>query len=277
MKNLLNLKKKDPSDIVIVEKIVLKDRSPFFELFRMLTIIAVASGVVWGISNADNLLNPPQTADVQPQNFSVVGTISEIATTTSSIILNNAKGTDDSGNTTYIVDTTNLSDIETNHFVTLSFSDIKVGDNIIAQGVERGSAIQIYKIYSYGAEPATGILEAATSTDDVVATTTPDVSTSTDATTTSTSTDATSTPSIIDNISNAVSGAAQVIKDATQNIIDTITGTTTGTSTDEVASPTPVTPEVTPPVVVPAPVVPPTVDSPVVDTPAPTSEAPPAN
>ena len=284
MPNFLNLKKKDPSDIVYVEKIILKNRSLSVELFRMLTIIAVASGIVWGISNADEFINSTTTPEAKVQNFSVVGTIGEVATTTSSIILNNAKGSDDSGNTTYIVDTSNVNDVETNHFVAISLSDLKAGDNIIAQGVERGSVFQIYKIYSYGTAPATGILEADT-TDDVAtstdatttATTTPDIA-STTATTTddvSTTTDSSSTPSLLENIGNTVGGMIDAVKDATQNIVDKITGT----STDEVPSSTPVTPEVTPPAVVPqadastpAPVVPP-----VVDTPTPVSEAPPVN
>ena len=288
MPNFLNLKKKDPSDIVYVEKIILKNRSLSVELFRMLTIIAVASGIVWGISNADEFINSTTTPEAKVQNFSVVGTIGEVATTTSSIILNNAKGSDDSGNTTYIVDTSNVNDVETNHFVAISLSDLKAGDNIIAQGVERGSVFQIYKIYSYGTAPATGILEADT-TDDVAtstdatttATTTPDIASTTATTTddlassTATTTDGTSTPSLLENIGNTVGGVIDAVKDATQNIVDKITGT----STDEVPSSTPVTPEVTPPAVVPqadastpAPVVPP-----VVDTPTPVSEAPPVN
>ena len=238
LKNLLNLKKKDPSDIVIVEKIVLKDRSIFFELARMLIIIAVASGVVWGISNADNLVKSVETV-TPTKNFSAIGIVTEVATTTISI--GDAKASDQSGNTTYTFDTSSVKKIETSNYLTLTLSDINPGDKIIVQGVDDGGAVEIRRIISFGGGvivPTATTTEATTTTATSTATTTDSTASSTDASTTASTTDASSTPSILDNVSNTVSNVVGVVQGAVQNVINTITGSSTATSTDSTASTT---------------------------------------
>ena len=55
MPNFLDLRKKIEPQIVIVEKVVLKPRSLFGELFKVFIVIVIVSVSVWGISYADDL------------------------------------------------------------------------------------------------------------------------------------------------------------------------------------------------------------------------------
>ena len=298
MPNFLNLKKKDPSDIVYVEKIVLKNRTLSFELFRMLTIIAIASGIVWGISNADNLVKTIETPSPS-KNFSAIGIVTEVSTT--SITIGDTKASDQSSNTSYTFDTSNVKKIETSNYSQLTLVDILVGDKIIVQGVDNDGSIEIRRIISFGG----GITIPTATTTEATTTATllssPDGSDNGGQATTSTTTNSSSTPSILENVSNTVSNVVGAIGDAAQNVIDTITGSSTATSTDETASTTVSTStpvvnttssssDTQPPVVIPATNTPsavtpdtsssntaPEVVAPVVDTSAPTSEAPPAN
>jgi len=252
LKNLLNLKPKDPSDIVYVEKIVLKNRGMFFELSRMLIVIAVASGIVWGVSNADNIIRSTKTP-VKVKSFSAVGIVTDVATTT--LTIDDANASDGKTTASYTFDVTNVKKIETKDYIPLTLLDISIGDKIIVQGTDSDGTVMIKRIISFSAtsskikidvatSTATTTLDLATSTATSTATTTLDVSSST-ATTTATST------SIVDTVINTV-------KDAVQNIFDTVTqttfapqnlngqaGTTTVTSTGAVASTTDSTSSIT--------------------------------
>ncbi|MEI6480417.1 MAG: hypothetical protein WCO12_02740 [bacterium] len=166
LKNLLDLRKKVSPQIQIVEKIVLQKRSWKTEAFRLIAVIAIVSTAIYGITRADTLV---QQSHVHAKNVSAIGTVSNIGDSTISI--NDAKSSDDTGATSYTFDTSYITTIQTNHFLPLTLSDIKVGDNIILQGTEKDGATQILRIFSYGTEPATGIL-------------TPEVSPTTDATST---------------------------------------------------------------------------------------------
>ena len=84
MNNLLNLKKKDASETIIVEKIVLKKRSMFFEVFRTLVIITVASGIVWGVSKAGSLIPPAGTPSKTMYTLDDIYTLVTTGTTTAS-------------------------------------------------------------------------------------------------------------------------------------------------------------------------------------------------
>ncbi len=84
IKNLLNLKKKDPSDIVIVEKIILKKRSVLSETFRVVLAIVIASGTVWGISQAGSLIPPIGTPVKTMYTLDDIYTLVTTGTTTAS-------------------------------------------------------------------------------------------------------------------------------------------------------------------------------------------------
>ena len=72
MPNLLNLKKQPAP--VIIEKIVLKKRSVFVETAKLITVIAVSSGIIWAVSNAQvdkssKAQQPMQNRASQLENF----------------------------------------------------------------------------------------------------------------------------------------------------------------------------------------------------------------
>ena len=339
-KNFLDLRKKTPPQIKIVERIILQKRSVKSDLFLTLSVILVASAVIWGISKADSLSDFFDSSQTPAKSFSMTGKVTEItdksisvdsgikkevdksvvnlvdkvveattteevvgsttdttsssstaddivedATTTSSENLgeensNNstlsqeATSSDESQatttdgiinkiiesasdaienvvniftpttsaeetpspNTTDTFDITKISSIQTNHFAQLSISDIKLGDNVILQGVERGGVVTIYRIYSYGTEIATGIL-----TEEVAATTTIAMATTTDeiATTTASSTEELNASSTA---SSTPATFIDIMRDALGNMMDALTGTiassTEATSTDEVGTTT---------------------------------------
>ena len=268
-KNFLDLRRKPPQQTQIIERIILQKRSWKSDLSLTLSVILIASAIIWGISKAETLINPPEISPSQATSFSIMGTVTELTTTTIGIDTNANKEvngtlqTFDKQNlggqaTTDSFNTTSISSIQTNHFSNISLSDIKTGDNIILQGVKRGDSIQIFKIFSYGNEVATGILteEAntiATTTELIVATST---ATSTDDTATSTidvsvipaeagiqsenggvetaSSTSSSTPTIVD-----------IVKDTVSNIIDALDGTN-ATSSDPIINNQTETPQ-TPP------------------------------
>ena len=220
MKNFLDLRPKIDPQYVVVEKEILKPRSWKAEAFRMCVVILIVTVIGWGVSFADDLINSPKKDLIK--NFSAMGTVSDIASSTVSI--ENAKGSDSTEKKSYTFDASNIKTIQTNHYIPLKLSDIQVGDNIIVQGVDKDGDILIRRIISYGTSTATGILTRtkdtpveATST--VATSTATTTATTTLATSSATTTEATSTGSVID-----------TIKDAVNNVVDAIIGTSTGTS-----------------------------------------------
>jgi hypothetical protein len=223
-KNFLDLRKKVQPQVQIIERIILQKRSWKSDLILTLSVIFVASGVIWGITKADTVIQAISRSQVK--NFSVVGIVSNIDAT--NIYLEQAKGSDDQGKTIYTLDLSSVTKVETNQYVAITLSDIKVGDKVVIQGKEDGGNISVKRIISFGLvipkdETATTTEavatttpanldgedlkgQAATTTDEVVASTTP-----------------TDSPTIIETITEAVS-----------NVIDLITGSSTAsTTTDE--------------------------------------------
>jgi hypothetical protein len=251
-KNFLDLRKKTREHTQIIERVVFQRRSLKSDLFLALSVMLVASTIIWGISKADTLLNPQEVNTEPATSFSIIGSVTEVAETTISIDVNANKEVNGTTTTTDSFDTTNISSVQTNHFTNISLSDIKIGNNIILQGVKRGESIQIFKIFSYGNEVATGVLTEesntlATTTEPIVATST---ATSTDDTSTSTATttlDASPSPELSmdssihenDNTTSTTSSStpsiADVVKDVVGNIIDALDGTNS-TSTDTTPS-----------------------------------------
>ena len=220
--NLLDLREKTKPEVVFVERIVLKNRLWYIEAIKTLAIIIVVSAVVWGVSNAESFIAPLKSQQ-EVKNFSAMGTVSDIATTTISI--NNAKGSDGSGKSSYTfdIDPLVLPTIKTKNDTDISFQDINIGDRIITQGVDDSGNISILKIISLSTSTTKDI---ATSTDvvatttDAATTSTPTNASSTDTSTSSTSTDETSSSTVIDTLKNIVG-----------NVVDAIIGTSTATDT----------------------------------------------
>ena len=71
MPNLLNLKKQPAP--VIIEKVILKKRSVFVEIIKLITVIAISSGVIWMVSHAQVNNTPKADKAQQPmQNRAAV-------------------------------------------------------------------------------------------------------------------------------------------------------------------------------------------------------------
>ena len=217
LKNLLDLRKKVDPQIQIVEKIIFQKRSWKTEVLRTVAVIITASAVIWGISNADTLLTPAPKAE--SKNFSAIGIVSNIATSTLS--LQDAKGSDNANQTTYTFDTSTVTKIETKSYIPLTLSDITVGDKVVVQGVDDEGSIYIKRIISF-----------STTTPPTVATTTDQVATSTDATSTDATSTAPTSPSLIDTIKDAVTNAINAITGTTSTSTED-TSTTTASTTDE--------------------------------------------
>ena len=180
MANLLNLRKETTS--VVVEKIVTKPRSVWFESIKVLTIIAIVSvGVVYGVSRATT---PGPTPDT---NYTgIYGTVTAIDGAT--LVLDDSKGSQYKGINTFNADVTNLKTVETNEDVPtrITLADIKVGDTIIARGIIDGVTIDTYDIvsFSYASPVVTPkvvpVPTTATTTPEVVASSRESVASSTD-------------------------------------------------------------------------------------------------
>jgi hypothetical protein len=123
-----------------------------------LVIFSFALMLSWGISKAVNSDISSATS-----NFSVSGTVSEVSDLY--IIVNEAKGSVVSSDSTYNLNLEYLKKIETSDYAALVLSDIKVGDKIAAQGLTNGYTFFIKRIVSFNSTPATVVAdENATST-----------------------------------------------------------------------------------------------------------------
>jgi hypothetical protein len=232
-KNFLDLRKKSQPQIQIIEKIVFQKRSIKSDLFLILTVIFVASGIMWGISKADNIPQPPKSIT---NNFSAYGIVSENLGNSLTIIT--AKGSDDPSRTEYTFNTNTVKIIETKSYAPLNISDIKPGFKIIVQGTGAGDGVVLDRIISFGMfmvmpeKVATTTPEIATSTLDVQAATSTlenaDIGTGTEATST---TDGQANP-ISDIVDHVIDAVTNVIDNVVDAIVGTSTDTTVGTSAD---------------------------------------------
>ena len=147
-KNLLDLRPKVEPEIKIVERIVLKKRGFPVELFKMLVVIAVCSLIVWGVSKATNNGSNSNSSIVTAKNFSVMGIVTGVGS--SSISINSATG-GELNVSSYTFDTTYADKIVTNDMIPILLSNIQQGYRVLAQGVEvSDGTIVIHRIVSFG-------------------------------------------------------------------------------------------------------------------------------
>ena len=197
-RNFLDLRKKTQQQTRIIERVVFRSRSLKSNIFLALSVILVASAVIWGITKAD-ILDIPNREDMAPQNFSASGIVSNISSLFgTNIIIENAKGSDDSGKTTYSFNLNQIIKIENTEYVTLSVSDIKVGDKIVVQGlIKDTNIIEAYRIISFATSTQEKLPEIATSTATTTATSTPETENASSTNATSTDEIASSTLLVI--------------------------------------------------------------------------------
>ena len=123
MVNMLNLRKEPQPAIVVVTK----PRSFWVESLKMLTVIAVVTGIVYGISQASSP-TPSST-----KNWSALGIVEDISSSTLSLA--DAHSSDETGDTSYTLDLASVKKIENRTYVPLNLSDINVGDKVVVQGI----------------------------------------------------------------------------------------------------------------------------------------------
>jgi hypothetical protein len=145
-KNFLDLRKKTQQQTQIIERVVFQKRSLKSDLFLALSVILVASAVIWGISKADNISD----AFIKPQtkNFSASGIVFNIDE--ANLYIDQALGSDDSERKVY---TFNLSDnpkIETDKYESVNVSDMQIGSKVVVQGKINGGNITVKRIIYFG-------------------------------------------------------------------------------------------------------------------------------
>lgn len=210
--------------------------------FLPLVIIFILSG--WGIASV-------ATGDIKTanENFSALGMVSEISE--NGLSIKDAKGSDKSRKTSYNLNLDYLESIETSAYIPLNFSDIKIGDKIISQGLTNGNTYFIKRIISFTSTPtpievngdlATSTITAATTTD--VSTTTSTTTTEADAADVSTTTTFTPPASGTEQSSENISSTSETVvsKDvqissstaSTTEYVSTTTDTQIATTTDSI-------------------------------------------
>ena len=221
MRNILDLRKKIQPQVVVIERMIMKRQAWYFELVKISIVVVIVSAIVWGVSKASDVLLATHI-----DNFSAIGTVSEITDATISLI--NAQGSDKSHDASYVIDATGAQ-LLSKSYALLGLSDIAIGDRISVQGELDGSSIAAKRIISFTATssaekelPVTASSTDATSTPDVVAD--PVVPTP----------EATSTPDVTATTTPVVDDVA-----TTTPITDTATTTpdTTATTTEQITEP----------------------------------------
>lgn len=227
-KNILDLRPKVEPEIKVVEKLIIQKRRPGQELLKLVIVIAISSLVIWGISRADNATLPKPAA----KNFSVMGIVSDIGSTTFS--MSNLKG-GDAGVLNYTFDTKHLKTIETEQHIVLTLSDIAPGFEIVAQGVEsEDSPIAIRRIISLGLpkdDLKLATTTEATSTLDTTASSTLPIATSTINIATSTTSIASSTTPMATTTTDTTASSTIPVATTTDSTATTTDITTNATST----------------------------------------------
>ena len=223
MKNILNLKK-NPANIVFVEKVLPRKRTWYFEVFSLFVVIAISSGIIFTISHADNVTTTSNNTPI-----GIYGIVTSISN--NSLSLDDSHGSKHKGVDLFNVDLSNISQIETSSDkpVSLLLSDINVGDKIIAKGTISGSNLYAQTIISFSATSSKGVINVATST----ATSTESIARTT---ATSSATTATSTSDLIASTTATTTNSNSTSSASSTDSVSTTTATSTATSTEEAAT-----------------------------------------
>jgi len=198
---------------------------------------AVALMIIWFVSQA-YAVSPSENGDTQAdsvENYSAIGTVSFISTSTNIVDISNGTASDGNTGSDFSFDLNNLLNnlgkIESADYTQLSLGDVYLGDKIVVQGIEDSGAITIMRLIDFSWNNS----RAATSTD-TVASSTDLTASSTDNTATnseSTSPPAPTATGTDDTVSTTTS------TDETASTTDNIASSTdqTASSTDEITPP----------------------------------------
>lgn len=206
------------------------------KLFGIFCILTIVLALGWGmsISATDDI----KSANV---NFSAIGVISDISS--DKMTITQAKASDKSGKTEYNLNIEHVEAMETNTYIPLNFTDIKIGDKIIAQGLTNGNTFFIKRIISFTSIPTPiepkVATSTATTTEEVVATssasstvtegissTSPSVESGTSTIESTTTEETATSTTIISTVTQVVENIINTVTETVQNVVDTVTGST---------------------------------------------------
>lgn len=225
MTKILDLRKKVHPQVKIIYKTVIERQSWYVEIGKVLAVVAIVSFIVWGTSKADNVDTKPKV-----KNFSVSGIVSDISSTTLSLI--NTHGTDGASDISRTFDLGGVKRIEDKNHAILALSDIVLNDEVVAQGTITDGFIDIRRIISFGLSDATSTATStiatttATTTIDL-ASSTPEISSSTATSTTATTTDDAFSTTTLDLSTSTATTTDVTSTDNTSSTTPDITATTT--------------------------------------------------
>ena len=187
---------------------------------RIISLFAFALVIIFVIPRAYAIIAKQSTSVPKIENYSALGIVSDVSVSTENISISSGSDSDGAVAKDFSFDASTAKNIESGDYVKLSLNDIKAGDKVILQGIERSSTVTIRRIIDLSWNLASTSVSTST---DVVATSTDAVASSTEATSTATSTAS----------STIVSTASST------DIVSTSTIISTSTSTDSDASSTP--------------------------------------
>lgn len=146
-----------------------------------------------------------------------------------SFTLNNARGSDKTLGSTYLVDISSIQKIESTKYTQISISDIKEGDRLVVKGTLSGNTIFAKRIVSFSYVPT--VAKTTEETPELSNTSSP---TSTSITSSSTEISSSSTPSSSFSLVIESENASTTVSTSTENLISTNASTTP--TTPEIAS-----------------------------------------
>ena len=216
-------------------------KPPAFLHIKALVVIAIVSCTMYGISKAVDAAQPAKI-----QNFSAIGVVYDIDA--SSLLMDSVRSSDKTDDASYIFDLKGVEKVEDSSYGPLSISDIKDGDKILVQGIDRDGTIAIRRIVSLSSgttteQEATGtgqtaadgasasaVPSVASTSGDISASASPAIGTTTDpvATTTAVATSTQVAPSPIATTTDDVSTSTDPVATTTPAVT-----TTAATSTLE--------------------------------------------
>ena len=234
-------------------------------IVKFISVLIIIIFLGWG-----GILSAMDDIKSASNNFSIIGIVSNIKDGEIGVV--DAKGSDNSGKTSYDLNTEYIENIQTDTYAPITVSSIKVGDKIIVQGLTNGSRYFAKRIISFSKDvivaTTTEVVIATTDTingsttenlnvsssttpvgvsddlnDEVIksATITSSVDTSTTSTETATMDEATTTVGTATS-TNIITEVVETIKDTVieivNNVIDIVTGNNNASTTPDTSSQT---------------------------------------
>jgi hypothetical protein len=221
---------------------------PTKECKQIFVAVAVLM-IVWFISQAQALtVNSNENARSNSvENYSAIGTVSLISTSTGMIDISDGAASDGNTGSDFTFNLAAANNIESVDYTQLSLGDLSLGDKVVVQGLEDNGLVTIKRIIDFTWNGFSATSSIATSTDSV-STSTDSISTTTDSDDNASSTD--NATSLIDNIASSTNDVASTTStdsiatstDSVSTSTDSISTTTdfddNASSTDNIASTT---------------------------------------